>query len=177
MNKSHPPGYDFSFLRQLRNEANVSLDRMVEETGISISTLVRIESNQNKPNLTTLSVMAEFFGLSPAHLLELACSNVIEHVEEELEQLGQVNRRGVSFPDAQVIMGQADAGGYSDAHSHDGYYQILWVLEGRLKARVNGRQFELEAGQAIRFGADFEHSSRYLEDTKYLVVLVPKRTR
>ena len=98
-------------------------------------------------------------------------------MEEELEQLGQVNRRGVSFPDAQVILGEADEGGYSDVHNHTGFYQILWVLEGRLKAKVNGRRFELEAGQAIRFGADFEHSSEYLEDTRYLVVLIPKRTR
>lgn len=177
MSKCGAPDFDFSFLRQLRQEAQVSLDRLVEETGISISTIVRMESNQNKPSLTTLSVLAEYFGLSPAHMVELASTNVIEHVEEELEDLGQVKRRGVSFPDAQVIMGEADAGGYSEAHSHPGYYQLLWVLKGRLRVKINGRDFELDAGQAIRFGADFEHCSSYLEDTRYLVVLVPKRTR
>lgn len=177
MKKNQAPDYDFSFLRQLRNEAGVSLDRLVEETGISLSTLVRLESNQNKPSLTTLSVLAEYFGLSPGHIVELASNNIIEHVEEELEELGQVNRRGVSFPDAEVIMGEADAGGFSEVHSHAGYYQILWVLEGRLMARVNGRKFELKAGQAIRFGADFEHNADYLKDTRYIVVLVPKRTR
>ena len=177
MNKYIAPDFDFSFLRQLRNEAKISLDRLVEETGISISTLVRIEKNQNKPNLTTLSVLAEYFGLSPSHMVELASTNVIEHVEEELEELGQVHRRGVSFPDAEVIMGEADVGGFSEVHSHAGYYQILWVLKGRLMARVHGREFELKAGQAIRFGADFEHNANYLEDTRYIVVLVPKRTR
>ena len=177
MKKNAAPAFDFSFLRQLRQEAKVSMDRLVEETGISISTLVRIESNQNKPNLTTLSILSEYFGLSPAHMVELASTNVIEHVEEELEELGQVKRRGVCFPDAQVIMGEADAGGYSEVHNHSGFDQILWVLEGRLNARVNGRELELEASQAVRFNGDFEHASNYPEDTRYIVVLVPRRTR
>ena len=177
MKKPGSSDYDFSFLRQLRNEAKVSLDRLVEETGISFSTLTRIESNQNKPNLTTLSSLAKFFGLSPAHMVELATSNVIAHVEEELEDLGDVRRRGVSYPDAQVILGEAKAGEYSERHRHDGSYQILWVLEGRLKAQIGDREFELDAGQAIRFGADLEHKASYQEDTRYIVVLVPKRTR
>ena len=120
--------------------------------------------------------MAVYFGLSPSHLVELASTNVIEHVEEEMEDLGQVHRRGVSLPDAEVILGAADVGGYSAVHSHAGYYQILWVLKGRLMARVDGREFELRAGQAIRFGANFEHNANYLEETQYIVVLVPKRT-
>ena len=110
-------------------------------------------------------------------MVELASTNVIEHVEEELEELGQVKRRGVCFPDAQVIMGEADAGGYSEVHNHSGFDQILWVLEGRLNARVNGRELELEASQAVRFNGDFEHASNYPEDTRYIVVLVPRRTR
>lgn len=177
MKNNEAPEFDFSFLRQLRNEAQISLESLVEETGISFSTLSRIESNQNKPNLTTLSVLARFFGLSPSHMLDLASSNVIEHTEEQLEDLGQVKRRGVTYPDAQVIMGQASAGEVSEPHVHAGQYQMLWVLEGRLKVTVNGREFELSTGQSIRFSADREHASTYQEDTRYIVLLMPKRTR
>lgn len=178
MKEHTAPGYDFSVLRELRSGAKVSLERVAEDTGVSFSTLTRIESNQNQPNLKTLSILAGYFGLSPAHLLDLAGSHVIQQVEEELEDLGEVQRWGISFPDAKVIMGQAEAGDFTQKiHRHKGHYQIQWVLEGRLKALVHGREFELEAGQAIKFDAGFEHASRFMEDTRYIVVLVPKRMR
>lgn len=177
MKRNGPTDFDFSFLRQLRNERQISLESLAEKTGISLSTLTRMEQNQNNPNLTTLSVLARFFGLSPSHLLELAGSNIIEHTEEKLEDLGVVTRRGVTYPDAQIILGESGAGGFSEPHAHPGQYQVLWVLEGRLKVRVDGREFKLAAGQSIRFSADKEHSSTYPEDTRYIVLLVPKRTR
>ena len=170
--------YDFSVLRDLRHQAGVTLEEVAVATGLSFSTLGRIESNQNLPSLSTLSLLAEFFGLSPPNLLELAGSNVVECVEEELEELGRVRRRGISLPDVQVVLGTASAGDVSQTpHRHEGCYQVQWVLEGRLIAHLHERQFELSAGQAIKFDAGFEHASHFVEDTTYVVALVPKRTK
>jgi len=170
--------YDFSVLRGLRQQAGATLERTAEETGVSLSTLTRIESNQNMPSLPTLATLAEYFGMSPPNLLELAGSHVVEHGEEQLEVLGDVRRRGVSLPDVQIILGEADAEDFSQRpHTHKGFYQVQWVLEGRLRAQVQGREYELSAGQAIKFDAGFEHVSRFEEATKYIVVLVPKRTK
>ena len=170
--------YDFSVLRGLRQQAGATLEGMAEETGVSLSTLTRIESNQNLPSISTLSILAEYFGMSPPNLLELAGSHVVEHVEEKLEELGAVRRRGVTLPDVQVIMGEADAGDLSQKpHTHKGFYQVQWVLQGRLRAQVHGKEYEVRSGQAIKFDAGFEHASRFEEDTQYIVVLVPKRTK
>ena len=169
--------YDFSVLRGLRQQAGATLEGMAEETGVSLSTLTRIESNQNLPSIPTLATLAEYFGMSPPNLLELAGSHVVERVEERLEDLGDGQRRGVSLADVQIILGEADAGDFSQRpHTHKGYYQLQWVLEGRLRVLVHGKEYELNAGQAVKFDAGYEHASRFEEETKYVVVLVPKRT-
>jgi len=171
-------GYDFSVLRELRQQAGVTLQELAQATGVSFSTLNRIEGNQNLPSLTTLTVLAGFFGLSAANLLDLAGTQVVELAEERLEDLGRVQRRGVTLPDGQVILGTGAAGDDSQTpHQHPGHYQIQWVLEGRLVLRVQHREFDVRAGQAVKFDAGFEHASRFVEDTRYIAVLIPKRTK
>lgn len=178
MTRGAKTDYDFSVLRDLRKQAGVTLEAVAAETGVSLSTLTRIETNQNLPSLTTLHALAEFFGLSPASLLAGAEPVVIEEVGEELEELGDVLRRGVTLPDARLVVGEAKAGDTSQRpHRHEGFYQIQWVLEGRMVSRVQGLEVSLEAGRAVRFDGGFEHVSHFVEDTRYLVVLIPKRPR
>jgi len=178
MNTSSFGDYDFSVLRELRRQADASLEKVAQETGVSVSTLTRIETNQNLPNLTSLKALSTFFGMSPAHLLDLASTTFVEQAEETLASLGRVHRRGVTLPDISIVLGTAAANDFTQKpHRHEGCYQIQWVTRGRMVSRVQGHDHELRAGQAIKFDASFEHVSHFLEDTEYIVVLVPKRTR
>src|SRR5688572_19161208 len=52
-------------LRSLRQERNVTLAQLSEQTGISVSTLSRLESGQRKPTLELL------LGLARAHQVPL----------------------------------------------------------------------------------------------------------
>ncbi len=178
MTKQGDSEYDFSVVRALRNQAGVTLEEVAESTGVSLSTLARIEKNQNQPSLSTLRALAACFGLSPATLLAAAEPAVVEQVDEELQNLGAVTRRGVSFPDAQLIVGEAKAGDSAQRpHQHEGFYQLQWVLEGSMVTRIQGRDVTIGAGRAVRFDGGFEHAARFVEDTTYLVVLLPKQTR
>ena len=178
MSSSERTGYDFSVLRELRQRAGVSIEAVARSTGLGVSTLARIETNQNLPSLTTLRLLADHFGLSPASLLEMVEPAVVELAQEELEHLGDVVRRGVTFPDVQLIVGEAKAGDDSQmVHRHEGCHQIQWVLEGRLISEVQGRGIEVPAGRAVRFDGGFDHASRFLEDTRYLVVPIPRKAR
>jgi transcriptional regulator with XRE-family HTH domain len=178
MAKELSGGYDFSVLRELRQQAGETLQELAEATGVSFSTLNRIEGNQNLPSITTLTALAAHFGMSAANLLDLAGSHVVECAEEEFETLGRGRRRGVNLPDVKLILGTAESGDESQIlHRHPGHYQVQWVLEGRLVIRVQQREFELTAGEAVKFDAGFEHASRFLEDTRYVAALIPKRTK
>jgi len=176
MGKASGTDFDFSVLRDLRGQRQLSLERLAEETGIGCATLARIESNQNQPNLQTLRKLAAYFGLTPAHLLEMATSFVVERSDERAVKLAGTVRREVAFSNVRLRVGSGRAGESGGApHHHEDDYQINWVLRGRMAVTVRSEEFVLEEGQAVKFNAAFEHCVRYLDDSEFLVLLLPKR--
>jgi transcriptional regulator with XRE-family HTH domain len=170
--------YDFSVVRELRTDRKVTLEKLAESTSVSFSTLARIESNANQPNLATLKKLADFFGMTPANLLELATAYIVEEVDEKVDILNPVRRRKVDFSGLSMVYAQGKAGQQAhQTHRHDQEYQVTWVLDGRMTINIHGKKFELANGQSIKFDAAFDHKTQFVEDTVYVVALFPKRTR
>ncbi len=176
--KKKTSDFDFSFLRELRNQKGVTLEGLAEAAGVSFSTLTRIESNQNQPNLATIKQIADYFGMTPSHILELATSYIVEKSIERPGTLGGIKRRMLDFPDIQLRVINGRAGQKADeTHRHENDYQLTWVLEGSIIIEVQDREYELKAGEAIKFDAGYEHTVRLPEDSTYLVAVIKKRTK
>jgi len=170
--------YDFSVIRDLRNDQKVTLEKLAEATGVSFSTLARIESNSNQPNLATLKKLADFFGMTPANLLDLATAYIVEEVVEGKDPLSPTRRKRVDLAGISLTFGHGKAGEtVTKTHRHELEYQVSWVVTGCIEINIHGKKFELKKGQAIKFDAEFEHEVKCLEDTSYIVAVFPKRTR
>lgn len=170
--------YDFSVLRELRSDRKITLERLAEAAGISFSTLARIETNANQPNLATLKKLSDFFGMTPANLLELATAYIVEETEEKVDILNPVRRRKVDYSGVSIIYSHGERGQQAhQGHRHESDYQITWVLDGHMVIDIHGKKFDLTTGQTIKFDAAFEHKVSFLDDTVYIVTLIPKRTR
>jgi transcriptional regulator with XRE-family HTH domain len=171
-------GFDFTVLKQLRAQRGVSLQKLAEQTNLSYATLSRIESNRYKPSLNTLATLAKYFEMSPAHLLELTATSRVETSRESVVNVEEMIRRAVDFQDIRLRIGIGKAGAVEDPpHQHLGFYQVTWVLSGRMVVTVHQDEYELGKGEVIRFDAGFAHAVSYLEDTQFVVALVPKRTQ
>ncbi|MCB1153542.1 MAG: helix-turn-helix domain-containing protein [Deltaproteobacteria bacterium] len=176
--KSKMREFDFSVLRELRRQRKVTLEQLAEDTGVSFSTLTRIESNQNQPSLATVKTLADFFGMTPAHLVDLASSYIVERRREVDDDPNMIGKRGVSFPDVGLRLNSATAGEtVNESHSHENEYQISWVLDGKIALTIEGNRYELAAGDAIKFDATYNHSTQALQDSTFVVALIPKRTK
>lgn len=176
MKKAKTDDFDFSILKELRATRGISLQKLSKKIAISYATLARIESNKHRPSLKTIKCLADWFEMSPAHLLELTTSNILEKKNEHKVNLKPAARRAVSFSDVLLRIGTGKAGEHATkAHQHLGHYQITWVLEGKMIARIHSENHELEKGQAIKFDASFAHSVRFIEDSKFVVAILPKR--
>ena len=55
----------------LRNERNISQQKVAAAIGISQSTIAQIEKNRNEATASTIRKLAGFFGVSADYLLEL----------------------------------------------------------------------------------------------------------
>lgn len=146
-------------LRALRVDSDVTLAELSATTGISVSTLSRLESGQRKPNLELL------LPLSRAHQVPLD-----ELVGAPDTGDPRVHLRPVVGPRMTVIPLTRKPGGIQaykcilnggrsgqpDPQVHEGY-EWLYVLNGTLQVVLGDREFVMGPGEAAEFDTRVPH--------------------
>ena len=147
-------------LRALRQEHELTLADLSHETGISVSTLSRLESGQRKPTLELLLPLAR------AHHVALD-----ELVGAEREDDPRVRAAPITMGDMVMVPLTRRAGGLQaykvtlpagrrrrtpKPQTHEGY-EWLYVLTGRLRMVLGEHDLVLEAGEAAEFDTRLPH--------------------
>jgi len=177
-------------LAELRTERGWSLEDLAARSGLSRSTLSRVERGEISPTATQLGKLCTVYERPMSRLLtevEADGPQLIRAAEQGLwtdADSGYV-RRSVSPPHpamrGEVVEGTLRPGAdiSCDAPSVPGLEQHLWLLEGALEVTVDGRAHALAPGDCLRFrlwgptrfratGSDPAAAARYL-----LVLVMP----
>jgi len=145
-------------LRRLRKEREVTLAALSEATGISVSTLSRLESGLRRPSLELLLPIAR------AHRVALDELVGAPPVGDPVVRAKPVERNGrVFWPltrqpgglQAFKIM-ESQRGQEPDQRTHEGY-EWLYVLSGRLRLVLGEHDVVLSAGEAAEFDTRVPH--------------------
>ncbi len=145
-------------LKHLRTQRNITLTELAEATGISKSTLSRLESGQRRPSLELLLPIAQAHRVP---LDELVGAPEVGDPRVRLKPRRVHGRTVIPLtqqPGAlqawKVIIpaGQAEP----DPRSHEGY-EWLYVLAGRLRLVLAGRELVLTAGEVVEFDTHVPH--------------------
>ncbi len=147
-------------LRALRRDAGVTLAELAETTGISISTLSRLESGGRRPTLELLLPLAQ------AHQVPLDELVGAPPVGDPRIDPQPFTRHGMTFipltrqaggPKAfKQIMPVGFGTGPLDLQVHEGY-EWLYVLSGKLRLVLADRDLVLEVGEAAEFDTRVPH--------------------
>ena len=145
-------------LRRIRRQRGVTLTELAEVTGISKSTLSRLESGQRKPSLELL------LPISAAHqvpLDELVGAPAVGDPRVRFEPHTNGDRTIVALtrqpgsPQAyKMIIPPAE--GEPDLRTHEGY-EWLYVLSGRLRLLLASQDVVLAQGEAAEFDTRLPH--------------------
>ncbi|NPC97019.1 helix-turn-helix domain-containing protein [Nocardioides sp. zg-DK7169] len=146
-------------LRQLRLERDATLADLSAETGISVSTLSRLESGGRKPTLELLLALAK------AHRVSLDDLVDAPETGDPRVRSRPVQRHGMTFlpltrrPGGlqaykQVLPPRPDA--VPDPRTHEGY-EWLYVLSGRLRLVLGTRDLLLKPGEVVEFDTRTPH--------------------
>jgi transcriptional regulator with XRE-family HTH domain len=145
-------------LRLLRTRRGVTLTELAAQTGISKSTLSRLESGQRKPSLELLLPIAD------AHEVPLDELVDMPPLGDPRIRLRPRARRGrVVIPLTEHPMGMhawkvviPAEGDERELRTHDGY-EWLYVLVGELRVVLPGEELVVTAGDAVEFDASRPH--------------------
>ncbi|MER5398979.1 XRE family transcriptional regulator [Streptomyces sp. NPDC002599] len=145
-------------LRRIRKERGATLAGLSEATGISVSTLSRLESGLRKPSLELLLPIArahqvpldELVGAPPVGDPRVRAEPILRHGRT----YWPLTRQPGGLQAYKVLEPKRTA--EPDPRTHEGY-EWLYVLSGRLRVVLGEHDVVLEAGEAAEFDTRVPH--------------------
>ncbi|HEX3789108.1 MAG TPA: XRE family transcriptional regulator [Pseudonocardiaceae bacterium] len=147
-------------LRALRQQREVTLADLAEATGISVSTLSRLESGQRRATLELLLPLAR------AHQVPLDDLVGAPPTGDPRVHLQPVTRFGMTMLPLtrnpgplqafKLLLRPGARGAEPDLRTHEGY-EWLYVLSGRLRLVLGEHDIVLATGEAAEFDTHVPH--------------------
>ena len=147
-------------LRTLRQDRGATLAQLSQATGISVSTLSRLESGQRRPTLELLLPLARTHQVQLDELVGAPATG------DPRIHPTPFTRHGVTYipltrrpggPQAYKMILPPDwQAGDPDLRSHEGY-EWLYVLSGRLRLILGEHDVILPPGEAAEFDTHVPH--------------------
>jgi transcriptional regulator with XRE-family HTH domain len=146
-------------LRQLRREREATLAELSEQTGISVSTLSRLESGARRPTLELLLPLARAHGVTLDELVDAPPTGDprvhLRAVKRGGMTMVPLTRRAGGIQAYKLVI-PARGTGHQDQQTHEGY-EWLYVLDGRLRLRLAEHDVVLGPGEAAEFDTRVPH--------------------
>lgn len=148
-------------LKELRNRRDITLNELADETGISISTLSRLEAGIRRPTLEQLLPLARSHGVTLDELVDAPPTgdprvNLRPLPTNDGRTILPLSRRPGGIQAYKFILPAGVDGEEPDLRTHEGY-DWAFVLSGRLRLVLGEHDLILEPGEAVEFDTRTPH--------------------
>ncbi|WP_122816351.1 helix-turn-helix domain-containing protein [Nocardioides pantholopis] len=148
-------------LRQLRQRRDITLSDLAVETGISTSTLSRLEAGLRRPTLEQLLPLARAYGVTLDELVDAPPTgdprvNLRPIPTNDGRTILPLSRRAGGIQAYKFILPTGRDDAEPDLRTHDGY-DWAFVLNGRLRLVLGEHDLILEPGEAAEFDTRTPH--------------------
>jgi transcriptional regulator with XRE-family HTH domain len=147
-------------LRTLRQQRGATLGQLSETTGISVSTLSRLESGRRRPTLELLLPLARAHQVPLDELVDAPPTGDPRVHARPIQRGGvtmiPLTRRPGGLRAYKQIYPPGWPGREPEQQSHEGY-EWLYVLSGRLRLLLGDQEVILTAGEVAEFDTHLPH--------------------
>jgi transcriptional regulator with XRE-family HTH domain len=148
-------------LKHLRQRRDITLSDLAEETGISTSTLSRLEAGLRRPTLEQLLPLARAYGVTLDELVDAPPTgdpriNLRPIPTSDGRTILPLTRRPGGIQAYKFILPAGRDDAEPDLRTHDGY-DWAFVLNGRLRLVLGEHDLILEPGEAAEFDTRTPH--------------------
>jgi transcriptional regulator with XRE-family HTH domain len=147
-------------LRLLRQERGTTLAQLSAVTGISVSTLSRLESGQRRPTLELLLPLARAHQVQLDELVDAPPTGDPRIHARPIKRNGAVliplSRRPGGLQAYKQIVPAGWPGGEPDQRTHEGY-DWMYVLSGRVRLLLGEQDLVLGEGEVAEFDTRVPH--------------------
>lgn len=148
-------------LKSLRLRRDSTLTALAEQTGISVSTLSRLEAGLRRPTLEQLLPLARAHGVTLDELVDAPPTgdpriNLRPVVCEDGSTILPLTRRPGGIQAYKFVLPIGQDGAEPSLRSHEGY-DWVYVLNGTLRLVLGEHDLVLNAGEAAEFDTRTPH--------------------
>ncbi|MEV5726232.1 MULTISPECIES: helix-turn-helix transcriptional regulator [Streptomyces] len=144
-------------LRALRRDRRLTLEALAEDTGISVSTLSRLESGRRRPTLDLLIPLARAHRVALDQIVAApATGDPRVHLKPRSRGRGSVLVPLTQYPGRVQVFKQVLAQREPRLVTHAGY-EWLYVLAGELRLILGERDVTLRPGEVAEFDTHEPH--------------------
>ncbi len=147
-------------LRALRQQRDTTLAELSATTGISVSTLSRLESGSRRPTLELLLPLARAHGVSLDELVDAPPTGDprvhLTPVRHHGMTMVPLTRRAGGIQAYKLVLPGASGRREPDPQSHEGY-EWLYVMDGRLRLVLAEHDVVMAPGEAAEFDTRVPH--------------------
>ena len=147
-------------LRALRRQRGTTLAQLSATTGISVSTLSRLESGQRRPALELLLPLARAHRVPLDELVGAPATGDprvhLRPVSRHGRTILPLSRQTNGLQAFKMVLPETAAGEQPDLQTHEGY-EWLYVLSGRLRLVLAEHDVVLPGGEAAEFDTRVPH--------------------
>ncbi|WP_084958269.1 helix-turn-helix domain-containing protein [Thermoactinospora rubra] len=147
-------------LRELRRERETTLADLSAATGVSVSTLSRLESGARRPTLELLLPLAKAYGVTLDELVDAPPTGDprvhLRPVTRNGMTMLPLTRRAGGIQAYKLVLPAGSGKREPDPQRHEGY-EWLYVLNGRLRLVLGDRDLVLMPGEAAEFDTRVPH--------------------
>ena len=148
-------------LKELRQRRGITLNELADETGISISTLSRLEAGLRRPTLEQLLPLARAYSVTLDELVDAPPTgdpriNLRPIPTDDGRTILPLSRRPGGIQAYKFILPAGNDDDRPDLRTHDGY-DWAFVLNGRLRLVLGEHDLILEPGEAAEFDTRTPH--------------------
>jgi transcriptional regulator with XRE-family HTH domain len=147
-------------LRTLRRQRETTLADLSGETGISVSTLSRLESGERRPTLELLLPLAKAYGVTLDELVDAPPTGDPRIHLRPVKRYGMtmlpLTRRAGGIQAYKLVIPAAKRRQAPQLQTHEGY-EWVFVLNGRLRLILAEHDLVLSPGEAAEFDTRTPH--------------------
>lgn len=147
-------------LRALRRQRDATLVDLSANTGISVSTLSRLESGQRRPTLELLLPISRAYQVPLDELVGAPAVGdprvALRPVSRNGMTMWPLTRRPGGVQAYRALIPPGIPAGEPVQQSHEGY-EWMYVLNGRLRLLLGEQDLDLRPGEVVEFDTHVPH--------------------
>ena len=167
-------------VRKLRKKNNFTIQELCNKTGLSYSFLSNLENNKHSITISNLNKIANVFKIELNDFFirddldnepYLVRKNEEKYLTDDNIKIQSLSSRKYKLFEVFLWEISKNSSYNSEYHKHQSGEELIYVIKGKLRVSIDGKEYILESGDSLHFRSELKHKYETVSAFSQLVII------